>query len=170
MQSENYDSIEGENDESGITNDVPLYLPAHMISRSVVSGLEDTAPNTTKSGSRMGGNSLLRHTLSFGTDSSSLPSLPSSLPSHVGSVGTNASSLTGTKTNSTTSAKLQNIKGEMIIVNAPAGRLGIFIDTTDNGLPFIHRISDKCPIAKQIRLNDMIIAVDGKDIRNLSAT
>ena len=171
LMSDEFDFIQGGNEESVCTNDDPMYLPAHIMAQSVISATDGTAGNTTRSGSRRGEISSFPRTSSFRSKSPSQPSLPMPLPSEVvsSSAVTTTSSLTGTKTTSTKSGKIKNIEGEMIIVNAPAGKLGIIIDTTDNGLPVIHSISDKCPIAGQIKLNDMLIAVDAKDVRNMTA-
>jgi len=58
---------------------------------------------------------------------------------------------------------------EVIEIFAPAGKLGVVIDTPDSGAPVLHRIKDTCPIADKLRIGDKLIAVDDEDVRSMTA-
>jgi len=58
---------------------------------------------------------------------------------------------------------------EVIEIYAPAGKLGVVIDTPDSGAPVLHRIKDTCPIADKLRIGDKLIAVDDEDVRSMTA-
>lgn len=60
-------------------------------------------------------------------------------------------------------------KEQMIEIYAPAGKLGVVIDTPDNGAPVLHRIKETCPIADKLRVGDKLIAVDDEDVRSMTA-
>lgn len=58
----------------------------------------------------------------------------------------------------------------MLHVFAPAGKLGVIVDTPPSGGPaYVCEIKDSCPIADQIRLEDKIIAVDDEDVQTMTA-
>jgi len=52
---------------------------------------------------------------------------------------------------------------------APAGKLGIVIDTTSRG-PVVHQVKAGSPLEDSIFVGDRIIAIDDVDTRNLSAS
>lgn len=58
---------------------------------------------------------------------------------------------------------------ERIEVIAPAGRLGVVIDTPVSGAPSVHAIKETSPLANQIQIGDLLISVDGVDTTQLSA-
>jgi C-terminal processing protease CtpA/Prc len=116
--------------------------------RSIVSGTDGTYGGTIQSGSRMGGASLMGASF-FGGQT----------------LGTNSVF----DEQSFRNFRNGNVKEELIIVEAPAGKLGVVIDTPDNGAPILHRIKDTCPIADQLRVNDKLIAVDDEDVTNMTA-
>jgi hypothetical protein len=60
-------------------------------------------------------------------------------------------------------------KEESIEIYAPAGKLGVVIDTPDTGAPVLHNIKDTCPIADKLRVGDKLIAVDDEDVRSMTA-
>jgi C-terminal processing protease CtpA/Prc len=60
-------------------------------------------------------------------------------------------------------------KEEVIIINAPAGKLGVVIDTPDDGAPVVHAVKDSSVIADQIQVGDKLIAVDDDDVRSMTA-
>uniref|UniRef100_A0A7S3PUF8 PDZ domain-containing protein n=1 Tax=Chaetoceros debilis TaxID=122233 RepID=A0A7S3PUF8_9STRA len=62
-----------------------------------------------------------------------------------------------------------NRREEIIEIYAPAGKLGVVIDTPDNGAPVVHNIKDTCPIADKLRVGDKLIAVDNEDVRSMTA-
>jgi len=59
----------------------------------------------------------------------------------------------------------------MLHVIAPAGKLGVIVDTPQAGGPaYVCEIKkDTCPIADQIQLEDKVIAVDDIDVQRMSA-
>ncbi len=60
-------------------------------------------------------------------------------------------------------------EGELIDVILPAGKLGIVIDTPDNGLPVIHAVKRTSTVRDQLRVGDKLLAIDDEDIRNKTA-
>lgn len=58
---------------------------------------------------------------------------------------------------------------ERIEVIAPAGKLGVVIDTPLNGVPVVHAIKDSSVLASRIRIGDKLISVDGEDTTHMSA-
>jgi C-terminal processing protease CtpA/Prc len=62
-----------------------------------------------------------------------------------------------------------NIKEEIIEIHAPAGKLGVVIDTPDDGAPVVHAVKDSSVIADQVCVGDKLIAVDDEDVRSMTA-
>lgn len=62
-----------------------------------------------------------------------------------------------------------NVKEEIIEIDAPAGKLGVVIDTPDDGAPVVHAVKDSSVIADQICVGDKLIAVDDEDVRSMTA-
>lgn len=62
-----------------------------------------------------------------------------------------------------------SVQEEMIEVYAPPGKLGVVIDTPDEGAPVVHAIKDSSCIADQIKVGDKLIAVDDEDVRAMTA-
>lgn len=62
-----------------------------------------------------------------------------------------------------------NVKEELMEIDAPAGKLGVVIDTPDDGAPVVHAVKDSSVIANQICVGDKLIAVDGEDVRSMTA-
>jgi hypothetical protein len=58
---------------------------------------------------------------------------------------------------------------ERIEINAPAGKLGVVIDTPLNGVPMVHAIKDSSVLASRIRIGDKLVSVDGEDTTHMSA-
>lgn len=58
---------------------------------------------------------------------------------------------------------------ERIVINAPAGKLGVVIDTPLNGVPMVHAIKDSSVLASRIRIGDKLVSVDGEDTTHMSA-
>ena len=52
---------------------------------------------------------------------------------------------------------------------APAGKLGIVIDTTLEG-PVVHKIKDGSPLMGKLNVGDIITEIDGIDTRAMSAS
>jgi hypothetical protein len=58
---------------------------------------------------------------------------------------------------------------ERIDVVAPAGKLGVVIDTPMNGVPKVHAIKESSVLADRVRIGDKLVSVDGQDTTDLSA-
>lgn len=63
----------------------------------------------------------------------------------------------------------QPIQEESIDIFAPAGKLGVVIDTPDDGAPVVHAIKDSSVVANKLRVGDKLIAVDDEDVRAMTA-
>lgn len=61
------------------------------------------------------------------------------------------------------------LKEDIFDVIAPPGKLGVVIDTPDSGAPVVYNIKENCPIADQLRVGDKVVAVDGEDVRSMTA-
>jgi hypothetical protein len=61
------------------------------------------------------------------------------------------------------------VKEEYIEIVAPAGKLGVVIDTPNDGTPVVHAVKDSSPIVNEIRVGDKLVAVDDEDVRRWSA-
>lgn len=62
-----------------------------------------------------------------------------------------------------------NLREEVLVIVAPAGKLGISLDTPENGAPFVYSIKDVSPLIGKLREGDRVIAVDDEDVRLLTA-
>jgi C-terminal processing protease CtpA/Prc len=60
-------------------------------------------------------------------------------------------------------------KEEVLVIDAPAGKLGVVIDTPDDGAPVVHAVKDSSVIANQIQVGDKLVAVDDDDVRSMTA-
>ena len=63
----------------------------------------------------------------------------------------------------------ENVREELIDVYAPAGKLGVVIDTPDDGAPVVHAVKDTSPISDKVQVGDKLVAVDGEDVRAMTA-
>ncbi|KAL7529100.1 hypothetical protein ACHAXR_005779, partial [Thalassiosira sp. AJA248-18] len=64
----------------------------------------------------------------------------------------------------------QKQQEELLEIYAPAGKLGLVIDTpSSESTPIVHAIKDTCPIRNEIYVEDKLIAVDDVDVRDMSA-
>ena len=61
------------------------------------------------------------------------------------------------------------MKEELIHIFAPPGKLGVVIDTPDDGAPIIHAVKDSSVIADKIQVDDKLVAVDDEDVRQMTA-
>lgn len=58
----------------------------------------------------------------------------------------------------------------MLQIIAPAGKLGVIVDTPpQGGCAYVCEVKESCPIKDQIQLNDKIIAVDDTDVQKMTA-
>jgi len=62
-----------------------------------------------------------------------------------------------------------NVREELIDIYAPAGKLGVVIDTPDDGAPVVHAIKDSSVIADKLQVGDKLVAVDDEDVRTMTA-
>jgi len=58
---------------------------------------------------------------------------------------------------------------ERIDVVAPAGKLGMVIDTPNGGIPVVHAIKDTSVLIDQVRVGDRLLSVDGEDCTGMTA-
>ena len=64
----------------------------------------------------------------------------------------------------------QQLREELLEIYAPAGKLGVVIDTpSTSSTPVVHAIKDTCPIRNEIRVGDKLVAVDDEDVREMTA-
>ncbi|KAL3772923.1 hypothetical protein ACHAW5_005907 [Stephanodiscus triporus] len=63
----------------------------------------------------------------------------------------------------------EDVYESLLDVYAPAGKLGVIIDTPDDGAPMIHAIKDDSPIVDRVRVGDKLVAVDDEDVRPMTA-
>jgi C-terminal processing protease CtpA/Prc len=54
-------------------------------------------------------------------------------------------------------------------VVAPAGKLGMVIDTPNGGMPVVHAIKDTSVLADRVRVGDRLLSVDGEDCTAMTA-
>ena len=54
-------------------------------------------------------------------------------------------------------------------IKAPAGSLGMVLETTDGGAPKVHEIKSYGPLAGRVRVGDRLVAVDGKNVTSWCA-
>lgn len=62
-----------------------------------------------------------------------------------------------------------DLREEVLDIYAPAGKLGVVIDTPDDGAPVIHAVKDTSPIANKVQVGDKLVAVDDEDVRSMTA-
>jgi hypothetical protein len=58
---------------------------------------------------------------------------------------------------------------QVIHIFAPPGKLGVVIDTPDDGAPVVHAVKDTSVIADRIIVGDKLVAVDDEDVRSMTA-
>jgi C-terminal processing protease CtpA/Prc len=54
-------------------------------------------------------------------------------------------------------------------VVAPAGKLGMVIDTPNGGVPVVHAIKDTSVLVDRVRVGDRLLSVDGEDCTAMTA-
>jgi C-terminal processing protease CtpA/Prc len=62
-----------------------------------------------------------------------------------------------------------NVKEDVIHIFAPPGKLGVVIDTPDDGAPVVHAVKDTSVIVEKIQVGDKLVAVDDEDVRSMTA-
>jgi len=54
-------------------------------------------------------------------------------------------------------------------VYAPAGKLGMVVDTPGEGPPVIHAVKDSSPLAGKMLVGDRLVAIDDVDVCTMTA-
>lgn len=62
-----------------------------------------------------------------------------------------------------------NAKEEILHVFAPPGKLGVVIDTPDDGAPIVHAVKETSVIYGRVQVGDKLVAVDDEDCRAMTA-
>jgi len=60
-------------------------------------------------------------------------------------------------------------KEEVIDVYCPPGKLGVVIDTPDDGPPVVHAVKDSSVVADQVKVGDKVVCVDDEDVQHFTA-
>ena len=63
----------------------------------------------------------------------------------------------------------EDVREILLDVYAPAGKLGVVIDTPNDGAPMIHAVKETSPIVDKVRVGDKLVAVDDVDVRAMTA-
>lgn len=62
-----------------------------------------------------------------------------------------------------------SVREEVLEIIAPAGKLGVVIDTPDDGAPVVHAVKESSVISDQIQVGDKLVAVDDQDVTAMTA-
>lgn len=62
------------------------------------------------------------------------------------------------------------LKKNQYEVEAPAGLLGLVIDTSDEGLPTIRAIKETSCLVNQVQVGDILLSVDDEDVTPMMAS
>jgi hypothetical protein len=62
-----------------------------------------------------------------------------------------------------------NVKEEILHIFAPPGKLGVVIDTPDDGAPVVHAVKESSVVADKVQVGDKLVAVDDEDVRTMTA-
>ena len=60
-------------------------------------------------------------------------------------------------------------KDEILHIYAPAGKLGVVIDTPDDGAPVVHAVKETSVVVDKVQVGDKLMSVDDEDVRTLTA-
>jgi len=63
----------------------------------------------------------------------------------------------------------EDVREELLDIYAPAGKLGVVIDTPNDGAPVVHAVKDSSAIASKVKVGDKLVAVDDEDVRAMTA-
>lgn len=63
----------------------------------------------------------------------------------------------------------EDVREELLDIYAPAGKLGVVIDTPNDGAPVVHAVKDSSAIAAKVQVGDKLVAVDDEDVRAMTA-
>jgi len=62
-----------------------------------------------------------------------------------------------------------NVQEEVLHIFAPPGKLGVVIDTPDDGAPVVHAVKETSVVVDKVMVGDKLMAVDDEDVRTLTA-
>ncbi len=62
-----------------------------------------------------------------------------------------------------------NVKEEILHIFAPPGKLGVVIDTPDDGAPVVHAVKESSVVGDKVQVGDKLVAVDDEDVRTMTA-
>lgn len=91
---------------------------------------------------------------------------PSVVDSHTGS---DPSSFLA-KDDITLEAEYQNEAQTRFEVEAPAGLLGLVLETSEDGVPVVHAIKESSCLAGQVQVGDRLVCVDDEDVTSMLAS
>jgi hypothetical protein len=133
--------------------------------QSVVSSASATLGGWTNTGTMAGGNTTVAggNTTIFSDDASYHPYGATHNSTNNPSQPTPISAAT------TTTATAPTIREELIDVICPPGKLGVVIDTPNDGPPQVHAIKDSSVVSDKLRVGDRLVAVDQEDVRAMTA-
>lgn len=63
----------------------------------------------------------------------------------------------------------QQPRDETLVIFAPAGKLGVVIDTPDSGYPVVYNVKSQSVLIGQLRVGDKLVSIDDEDVTGLSA-
>lgn len=61
------------------------------------------------------------------------------------------------------------VQQTIMTIVAPSGKLGVIIDTPDEGPPIVHAIKESSVIRDKVQVGDKLVAVDDEDVREMTA-
>jgi len=61
------------------------------------------------------------------------------------------------------------VREEILHIFAPPGKLGVVIDTPDDGAPVVHAVKETSVVVDKVKVGDKLVAVDDEDVRTLTA-
>ena len=63
----------------------------------------------------------------------------------------------------------EKVKEEILQIFAPPGKLGVVIDTPDDGAPVVHAVKETSVVVDKVKVGDKLVAVDDEGVRTLTA-
>lgn len=70
----------------------------------------------------------------------------------------------------TLEAEYQNEAHSRFEVEAPAGLLGLVLETSEDGVPVVHAIKESSCLADQVQVGDRLVCVDNEDVTSMLAS
>jgi hypothetical protein len=63
----------------------------------------------------------------------------------------------------------KDVREVLLDIYAPAGKLGVIIDTPGDGASMIHFIKEGSPMASKVRVGSLLVVVDDDNLRAMTA-